>query len=95
MRKEQEEAFWQTIKAFKEIGLLQHVMIIGSWVEYLFPSLFDTDFMPNLKTRDVDFFYKNINIPKEKINIVQKLKEIGYVYKEGKLCQQQKNITTT
>ena len=78
MRKEQEEAFWQTIKAFDEIGLLRHVMIIGSWAEYLFPPLFKTDFMPNLRTRDVDFFYRNINIPKEKINVVQKLKSIGY-----------------
>ena len=82
MIKAQEEAFWQTIKAFDEIGLLQHVMIIGSWAEYLYPSLFTTDFIPNLKTRDVDFFYRNINIPKEKINIIQKLKEIGYVYDE-------------
>ncbi len=82
MRKEQEEAFWQTIKAFDEIGLLRHVMIIGSWAEYLFPPLFKTDFMPNLRTRDVDFFYRNINIPKEKINVVQKLKSIGYVYDE-------------
>ena len=82
MRKEQEEAFWQTIKAFDEIGLLSHVMIIGSWAEYLFPPLFKTDFMPNLRTRDVDFFYRNINIPKEKINVVQKLKSIGYVYDE-------------
>ena len=82
MRKEQEEAFWQTIKTFDEIGLLRHVMIIGSWAEYFFPPLFKTDFMPNLRTRDVDFFYRNINIPKEKINVVQKLKSIGYVYDE-------------
>ncbi|SJZ74177.1 Nucleotidyltransferase [Treponema berlinense] len=82
MRKEQEEAFWQTIKAFDEIGLLRHVMIIGSWAEYLFPPLLKTDFMPNLRTRDVDFFYRNVNIPKEKINVVQKLKNIGYIYDE-------------
>lgn len=82
MKKEQEEAFWQTIKAFDEIGLLQHVMIIGSWSEYLFPSLFDSDFVPNLTTRDVDFFYRNINIPEEKINVIQKLEDIGYVYDE-------------
>ena len=31
------------IKAFKDIGLLQHVMVIGSWAEYLYPSLFETD----------------------------------------------------
>lgn len=82
MINEQENAFWQTIKVFKEIGLLQHVMIIGSWAEYFYPSLFKTDFIPNLKTRDIDFFYRNINIPKEKIPIIEKLKEIGYVYDE-------------
>ena len=82
MRKDQEDAFWLTIKAFKEIGLLQHVMIIGSWAEYLYSSLFETDFMPNLRTRDVDIFYSNINIPKNKINLIQKLKEIGYIYDE-------------
>ena len=64
MRKKQEEAFWQTIKAFNEIDLLQHVMIIESWAEFLFPILFNSDFRPNITTRDVDFFYKNINIPK-------------------------------
>lgn len=82
MIKEQETAFWQTIKAFKEIGLLPHIMIIGSWAEYLYPPLFKTDFVPNLKTRDVDFFYRNINIPKEKIDVINKLKQIGYVYDE-------------
>ena len=82
MRKEQEAIFWATIRAFKELGILQNIMIIGSWAEYLYPPLFETDFVPNLKTRDVDFFYRNINIPKEKIPLVQKLKEIGYVYDE-------------
>ena len=82
MTKEQENAFWQTINAFDEIGLLRYVMIIGSWAEYFYPSLFSTDFAANLRTRDVDFFYKNINLPEEKIPVVEKLKEIGYVYDE-------------
>ena len=62
MTKEQETAFWQTLKAFKEISLLKHVMIIGSWAEYLYPALFETDFIPTLKTRDIDFFYKNMRV---------------------------------
>lgn len=82
MTKEQETAFWQTIKAFDDIGLLPHVMIIGSWAEYFYPSLFETDFIPNLTTRDIDFFYRNINLPTEKIPVIEKLKEIGYVYDE-------------
>ena len=82
MRKEQEEIFWKTIQTFQELGILKNIMIIGSWAEFLYPPLFETDFVPNLKTRDVDFFYRNINIPKEKVPLVQKLKEIGYVYDE-------------
>lgn len=57
MSKAQENIFWQTLKTFDEIGLLRHVMIIGSWAEYLFLAIFKTDFIPNLRTRDVDFFY--------------------------------------
>ena len=82
MRVEQEEIFWKTIKIFQELGILKYIMLIGSWAEYLYPSLFETDFIPNLKTRDVDFLYRNINIPEEKIPIIQKLKDIGYLYDE-------------
>ncbi len=82
MRVEQEEIFWKTIKIFQELGILKYIMLIGSQAEYLYPSLFETDFIPNLKTRDVDFLYRNINIPEEKIPIIQKLKDIGYLYDE-------------
>lgn len=82
MTKEQEIAFWNTIRALNELGILQNIMVIGSWAEYLYTDLFKTDFYPNLRTRDVDLFYRNINIPKEKVPLVQKLKDIGYVYDE-------------
>jgi len=80
METRQEAAFWDTIKAFNELGILNHVMIIGSWAEYLFPSLFKTSFIPNIRTRDVDFFYRNINIPTHKIPIIDKLKEHGFIH---------------
>jgi len=76
----QETAFWETIKAFEELGILKFVMIIGSWAEYLFPQLFTTEFYPNIRTKDVDFFYRNINIPSHKISIVKKLTECGFVH---------------
>lgn len=83
MDKRQEDAFWSIIKALDELDILQHVMIIGSWAEYLYPPLFETDFVPNLRTRDVDFFYRNINLPKEKIPLIGKLKEYGFLYDEN------------
>ena len=82
MTEAQEEVFWTTIKAFNELGILSNIMIIGSWAEYLYTDLFKSDFYPNLRTRDVDFFYRNINVPKEKVPLVKKLKELGYAYDE-------------
>ena len=38
METKQEAAFWETIKAFDELGILKYVMIIGSWAEYLYPQ---------------------------------------------------------
>lgn len=82
MLKVQEEAFWQTIDILNELGVLSNIMVIGSWAEYLYPQLFSTDFYPNIRTRDVDFFYRNISLPKEKVPLVQKLKEEGFAYDE-------------
>ena len=79
----QENAFWQTIKIFDNEGLLPYIMIIGSWAEYIYSYYFKTDFMPNLRTRDVDFLYWNIHRPKNKINITTALIENGYSYVEN------------
>lgn len=82
MLKIQEDCFWKMIDIFDELNILPNIMIIGSWAEYLFPSLFNTDFFPNIHTRDVDLFYRNINIPNEKIFLIDKLKENGFIYDE-------------
>lgn len=76
----QENAFWETIKIFDDEGLLPYIMIIGSWAEYIYSYYFKTDFMPSLRTRDVDFLYGNIHKPKKKINITAALVENGYSY---------------
>jgi hypothetical protein len=82
MTAEQEAAFWQTIDAFDEMKLLRHVMIVGSWAEYIFNRVFKSGFIANLKTRDVDFFYANVNRPAEKIPLAETLKKIGFLYDE-------------
>ena len=81
----QEKIFWETIKVFHEEKLLPHIMIVGSWAEYIYSYYFTTNFTPNLKTRDLDFLYKNINRPSNKIDIMAKLKEQGFVYREDVL----------
>lgn len=80
MDSRQEQAFWDAINALDELKILEHVIIVGSWAEYFYPQFFETDFIPNIRTRDVDFFYRNINIPREKVPLITKLEKIGFIH---------------
>lgn len=51
--------FWEIIEVLNRSALLPHVMVIGSWAEYLYTYCIGDDFIPNLKTRDVDPYYGN------------------------------------
>ena len=87
MIKEQQNAFWEAIDVFDREGLLPYVMLIGSWAENIYQFYFKSEFTPNLKTRDVDFLYRNLNRPKNDINIFSGLKEKGFVYAEDRLSR--------
>lgn len=80
MNREQEQAFWDTIKVLSELDILPHIMLIGSWAEYLYASMFETEFEPNIRTRDVDFFYRNLNMPNKPIRFVETMKRNGFLY---------------
>jgi len=82
---EQETAFWDAIEAFDKEGLLPHVMLIGSWVEYIYSFYFTTNFKPSLRTTDADFLYWNIRIPNSTISISDALKEKGFIFTENRL----------
>ena len=71
--------FWETIKILKKNNVLEYVVLIGSWAEYIFEvSDYLKDFKANIKTKDIDFLIKNINKPKEGINIIEILEKEGY-----------------
>lgn len=80
MNKEQEQAFWDTIRVLHDIDILSHVMLIGSWAEYLFPLLFETEFEPNIRTRDIDFFYRNVGVPNQPVQFVAAMRQNGFLY---------------
>ena len=82
MDTQQEDVFWETINTFDNVGLLRYVMIIGSWAEYIYSYYFMSDFTPSLRTTDLDLIYKNIRKPQRQINIISKLTQNGFVYKE-------------
>jgi len=74
----QESAFWETIKILDDTEVLPHVMVIGSWAEYIYSYYFESNYQPNIRTRDVDFLYPNIRKPNRPIKLEEKMKEAGY-----------------
>jgi hypothetical protein len=75
----QESAFWETIKILDETDVLSYVMVIGSWAEYIYSYYFESNYQPNIRTRDVDFLYPNIRKPNQPIKLEAKMKDAGYV----------------
>lgn len=66
-----------------ELALLNHLVIIGSWAEYLYKeaNLYD-DFTPNLRTTDIDTLLNNLRRPNPRVNLTEALKEVGYIRQE-------------
>ena len=60
-----DEAFWKLVGALDSAGVLEHVMIIGTWAEWLYSDYFSstTDGGKHRidigKTHDIDVYFRN------------------------------------
>ena len=36
MESSQKQTFWQTIALFHDVGVLEHIVVVGRWAEYLY-----------------------------------------------------------
>ncbi|KUO74401.1 MAG: hypothetical protein APF77_03980 [Clostridia bacterium BRH_c25] len=79
MMDKQRQLFWDTIKAFNDIGILSYVVVIGSWAEHIYELAYFQDFEANLRTRDIDFLYPNIRKPDKKVDLIKSLEELGFL----------------
>lgn len=64
---EQIEAFLSTIKILKDVGVLEHVIVVGSWAEYIYQESKALNLNASLKTHDMDLLVPNINYPRKKL----------------------------
>ena len=62
---ERDEAFWKLIGALENAGVLHHVMIIGTWAEWLYTDYFEQvagvgEVRVDIgKTHDIDVYFRN------------------------------------
>ena len=73
------QAFWKYIKLLHDNNLLEHVIVIGSWCEYIYAqSGILPDYSTMLRTLDIDFLIKNMRKPSEKVNLSTIAQQNGY-----------------
>lgn len=82
----QETEFLKFIKLLDNNDCLSHVILVGSWAEFLYDKAnLLPEFVSNLRTLDVDFMVKNIHKPKEKIDIVKLARDDGFLVEKDRL----------
>ena len=76
----QQREFSRFVKLLHDNDCLEHVILIGSWAEYVYQKtgLFD-GFESNIKTMDMDFLIKNLRKPLPEKNLAVLAKNEGYL----------------
>lgn len=76
----QQKEFLRFIKLLSDNECLSHIILIGSWAEYIYKEMsMMPGFEPNIKTLDVDFLIKNLRKPLPPKSISMFAKEEGYL----------------
>lgn len=81
-----DEAFWKLIGALDAAGVLEHVMIIGTWAEWLYGDYFSElagkgEYRVDIgKTHDIDVYFRNYLMEIEGADsLVSEMREAGFV----------------
>lgn len=73
----QQETLWEAIEVFSQLGVLNYIIVIGSWAEYIYEEshYFDDPFVAYVRTTDMDILVKNINKPSWKVDMIKAFEE--------------------
>lgn len=78
MRSYQKE-FTKFIKLLNDNDLLQYVLVVGSWAEFIYEeSGVIEGFEPNIRTLDMDILIKNLRKPNPPVSIISLANEENY-----------------
>jgi hypothetical protein len=80
---DQQKAFWDIIKTLHATHALEHVIVIGSWSEYMYQESGALNLRTSLKTQDMDLLVPNINKPREKIDLVAEFQKQGFELRQS------------
>ncbi len=75
-----EDEIFRVLKAMEEHGVLDHVMVIGSWTTLFYKDYFDDpDYHPAIRTTDIDFLVAQKPPKGLKLDISSILQGLGFL----------------
>jgi len=70
----------EVLRRFHKIGLLEHVILIGSWCTYFYRDYFEGgSYQFSLITRDIDFLIAHPSRLNQKVDLPELLKDLGFI----------------
>lgn len=79
MEKSQSELCFEILRRFRKAGILDDLILIGSWCGYFYKEYFSGHYIGQIKTRDIDFLIGNPSSIRKTVDIPELLKDLGYV----------------
>jgi len=80
MESSQKQTFWQTIALFHDVGVLEYIVVVGSWAEYLYQEAgLIPGFQSSFRTQDFDVLLRNIRLPNRSVDLVAEFTRHGYL----------------
>lgn len=80
MESSQKQTFWQTIALFHDVGVLEYIVVVGSWAEYLYQEAgLIPGFRSSFRTQDFDVLLRNIRLPNRAVDLAAEFKRNGYL----------------
>ena len=76
----QECEFIRFLRFLDELGVLGHVILVGSWVEFTYERAGVLEgFNSNIKTMDIDFLVRNLRRPDPAVQLAAEARRQGYL----------------
>ncbi|OGB89510.1 hypothetical protein A2625_01160 [candidate division WOR-1 bacterium RIFCSPHIGHO2_01_FULL_53_15] len=80
MEKKKYEVCLEVLRRFSEAGILDNIILIGSWCLYFYKEYFTgVYFPPSIRTRDMDFLVPLPPHMKKKVDVADLLKDLGFI----------------
>ncbi len=80
MEKSQYELCLEVLRRLDRIGVLKHVVLVGSWCTWLYRDYFASQaYAPSLKTRDIDLLLPRPTEIKSRADVADLLRDLGFV----------------